>query len=214
MPWPKSSISLSIASARPSTLATPSPISRMTPTVCLAAAALAPAICASISWTRSAMVVPHSSGAHRAVPRARPAGRARCRRRRRCRPDAHAADQRRDSRANDVSSAGAVAARQVRLDARRAGRRSAASALSTTAVCRSRSRRTSRWKSASTASEPRRPDRRRARCATWRTRSSSSVPFDEAQPEELSRASRRTLRFAFIVPTLPAAAAVSSASRR
>ncbi len=34
MPWPKSSISLSITSLRPSTLATPSPISRMTPTFC------------------------------------------------------------------------------------------------------------------------------------------------------------------------------------
>ena len=34
MPWPKSSISLSMASASPSILATPSPISRMMPTFC------------------------------------------------------------------------------------------------------------------------------------------------------------------------------------
>ena len=55
MPLPKSSISLSMTSASPSTLATPSPISRMTPTFCLAVAVLAPAICASISCTRSAI---------------------------------------------------------------------------------------------------------------------------------------------------------------
>src|SRR5262245_30343133 len=52
MPWPRSIISLSMASARPSILATPSPISRITPTVFLAVAALAPAICSSISRSR------------------------------------------------------------------------------------------------------------------------------------------------------------------
>src|SRR5262245_22676364 len=55
MPRPKSSISLSITSARPSIRATPSPISRMTPTLCLRLADLAIAICASISCTRSIM---------------------------------------------------------------------------------------------------------------------------------------------------------------
>src|SRR5215218_3576268 len=55
MPWPKSSISLSMTSARPSTLATPSPISRMMPTLRLPAATLAPKICASISCTKSAI---------------------------------------------------------------------------------------------------------------------------------------------------------------
>src|ERR1700756_4353339 len=55
MPLPKSSTSLSISSARPSTLATPSPISRITPTFCLAAVALTPAICASISLSKSAI---------------------------------------------------------------------------------------------------------------------------------------------------------------
>ena len=54
MPLPRSIISLSIASVRPSILATPSPISRMTPTFCLAAAVFAPAICASISCSRFA----------------------------------------------------------------------------------------------------------------------------------------------------------------
>src|SRR5581483_299010 len=49
MPFPKSSISLSIASVRPSILATPSPISRTIPTFCLEAPVLTPAICASIS---------------------------------------------------------------------------------------------------------------------------------------------------------------------
>src|SRR3954468_20632978 len=53
MPPPKSSISLSITSPSPSILATPSPISRIVPTVCLAVAALAPAICSSISVSRS-----------------------------------------------------------------------------------------------------------------------------------------------------------------
>ena len=62
MPLPKSSISLSIASVRPSILATPSPISRTTPTFCLAGVVLTPAICASISCSRSAhMVSPQTS---------------------------------------------------------------------------------------------------------------------------------------------------------
>src|ERR1017187_2266784 len=51
-PLPKSSISLSIASVRPSILATPSPISRTTPTFCFAVAAFAPVIWASISCSR------------------------------------------------------------------------------------------------------------------------------------------------------------------
>src|SRR5262245_37882236 len=54
-PLPKSIISLSMASVRPSSLATPSPSSRMMPTFCLAAAVFAPAICASISCNRSAI---------------------------------------------------------------------------------------------------------------------------------------------------------------
>src|SRR5262249_24490892 len=52
MPWPRSIISLSMASARPSTRATPSPISRITPTLCFAVAAVTPAISASISRSR------------------------------------------------------------------------------------------------------------------------------------------------------------------
>ena len=55
MPLPKSSISFSMTSPRPSTLATPSPISRMTPMFCLTAVAFAPAICASMSCIRLAM---------------------------------------------------------------------------------------------------------------------------------------------------------------
>src|SRR6185503_10747397 len=51
-PWPRSIISFSIASARPSTRATPSPISRITPTLCLAAFAFAPVISASISCSK------------------------------------------------------------------------------------------------------------------------------------------------------------------
>src|SRR5271170_5887312 len=51
-PLPKSSISLSIVSVRPSIFATPSPISRTTPTFCFAVAAFAPLICASISCNR------------------------------------------------------------------------------------------------------------------------------------------------------------------
>src|SRR5262245_11263244 len=51
-PSPKSSISLYIASARPSTLATPSPISRTTPTFCLVTAVFTPAICCSISCNK------------------------------------------------------------------------------------------------------------------------------------------------------------------
>src|SRR5262245_40511120 len=55
MPWPRSIISLSIASVRPSIRATPSAISRMTPTFCLTVVALAPAISTSISVKRSAI---------------------------------------------------------------------------------------------------------------------------------------------------------------
>src|SRR5438552_2939988 len=51
-PLPKSSISLSIASVRPSILATPSPISRTLPTFCLATEVFTPAIWASISCNR------------------------------------------------------------------------------------------------------------------------------------------------------------------
>src|SRR2546426_12011619 len=54
-PLPRSIISLSMASVRPSSLATPSPSSRMMPTFCLAAAVFAPAICASVSCNRSAI---------------------------------------------------------------------------------------------------------------------------------------------------------------
>src|SRR5215510_10900943 len=51
-PLPKSSISLSIASVRPSIFATPSPISRTIPTFCFAAVVLTPAICVSISCNK------------------------------------------------------------------------------------------------------------------------------------------------------------------
>src|SRR5438552_4071056 len=51
-PLPKSSISLSIASVRPSILATPSPISRTLPTFCLATEVFTPAIWVSISRNR------------------------------------------------------------------------------------------------------------------------------------------------------------------
>src|SRR5688572_33344150 len=49
-PLPKSSISLSIASVRPSILATPSETSRTVPTFCFETDVFTPAICASISW--------------------------------------------------------------------------------------------------------------------------------------------------------------------
>src|SRR5687768_14953790 len=48
-PLPKSSISLSLARARPSILATPSPISRTVPTFSFSVAALSPVMRASIS---------------------------------------------------------------------------------------------------------------------------------------------------------------------
>ena len=84
MPLPRSSISLSIASVRPSILATPSPISRMTPTFCLAAAVFAPAICASISCNR---LLIRSSSRSKTLSPARSSPRpARCRRTRRCPP--------------------------------------------------------------------------------------------------------------------------------
>src|SRR5438552_260471 len=51
-PLPKSSISLSMASVRPSILATPSPISRTLPTFCRATEVFTPAIWASISCNR------------------------------------------------------------------------------------------------------------------------------------------------------------------
>src|SRR5438552_6952316 len=51
-PLPKSSISLSMASVRPSILATPSPISRTVPTFCLATEVFMPVIWASISCNR------------------------------------------------------------------------------------------------------------------------------------------------------------------
>src|SRR6266568_5057995 len=51
-PLPKSSISLSIASAKPSILATPSPISRTVPTFCLTVVVLTPEIWASISCNK------------------------------------------------------------------------------------------------------------------------------------------------------------------
>src|SRR6266542_3493711 len=51
-PLPKSSISLSMASVRPSILATPSPISRTVPTFCLATEVFTPEIWASISCNR------------------------------------------------------------------------------------------------------------------------------------------------------------------
>src|SRR5215468_10689133 len=63
MPCPRSSISLSIASVRPSTLATPSPTSRMMPTFCLLDVPLASLICASISCNRSVIFPsPRSTG--------------------------------------------------------------------------------------------------------------------------------------------------------
>src|SRR5437899_1664672 len=52
MPFPKSSISLSIAPVRPSIFATPSPISRTVPTFCRAVAVLTPEIWASISCNK------------------------------------------------------------------------------------------------------------------------------------------------------------------
>src|SRR5437879_3879572 len=58
IPWPRSSISLSMTSLRPSTRATPSPISRITPTFCLSVTAFAPAIRASISCTRVLIASP------------------------------------------------------------------------------------------------------------------------------------------------------------
>src|SRR6185503_19803646 len=51
-PCPRSSISFTMTSASPSTRATPSPTSRMTPMLCLVIPVLAPAICASISVSR------------------------------------------------------------------------------------------------------------------------------------------------------------------
>src|SRR5438045_6049260 len=51
-PLPKSSISLSMASVRPSIFATPSPISRTVPTFSLATEVFTPAIWASISCSR------------------------------------------------------------------------------------------------------------------------------------------------------------------
>src|SRR5690348_15112095 len=56
-PCPKSSISLSLARVRPSTLATPSPISRTVPTFCFSVAVLTPAIWDSISCSRVAINV-------------------------------------------------------------------------------------------------------------------------------------------------------------
>src|SRR4030095_4691858 len=68
MPWPRSSISLSIASFRPSTFAMPSPISRIPPTFWRTPAALAPAICSSISFSRSAILLhPDSIQSSRSV---------------------------------------------------------------------------------------------------------------------------------------------------
>ncbi len=51
-PLPKSSISFSMASVRPSIFATPSPISRTTPTFWRATEVLMPEICASISCSK------------------------------------------------------------------------------------------------------------------------------------------------------------------
>ena len=76
---------------------------------------------------------------------------------------------------NDVVESRAVHAREAGLDVRRAGRRRSGVALSTTAVCRSRSSRTSRWKSDKTAQRAAAADAA-SRCATWRTRASSSAP--------------------------------------
>src|SRR5688572_299407 len=62
-PCPRSSISLTMTSARPSTRATPSPISRMTPTVCRVTPLLAAAISASMSASRldmNAYLIPRS----------------------------------------------------------------------------------------------------------------------------------------------------------
>src|SRR5262249_1844915 len=58
MPWPRSSISFSITSSSPSTRATPSPISRMMPTLRLIAAVLTPAIWRSRSCKRLAIFSP------------------------------------------------------------------------------------------------------------------------------------------------------------
>ena len=146
MPWPKSSISLSIASVRPSILATPSPISRMTPTFCLAAAVLAPAICASISCSRSA-IGPHLDASKTVLQRRQPG------------PhaavidiaahlDAHPADQRRAARRTTVVSPGPYTARQTRPRRSPANPAASGTALSTVAVCRARSSLTSRRKCA------------------------------------------------------------------
>src|SRR5690349_18330779 len=68
MPCPRSSISFNITLPRPSTRATPSPISRITPTLRRTAAVFAPAISVSRSWIRLDMM---TSGARSARPEAR-----------------------------------------------------------------------------------------------------------------------------------------------
>ena len=184
MPCPKSSISFSITSPSPSTRATPSPISRMTPTVCLAAAALAPAICASISWTRSAMVsyltltepasIARQPGAHAAVEHVAADA------------DPHAADER-GILAERRLQPGAVQSRQVWLRAslrsvvgqrRRAFDDGPMRVRDRAGPCAETS--------ASTASDPRRPDAA-TRSATCRTRGGSSWPSTTHSRKQLAR---------------------------
>ncbi len=59
-PSPKSSISFSMASERPSILATPSPISRTVPTFCLVTPVFSPEIWASMSCNNVLMCLNYS----------------------------------------------------------------------------------------------------------------------------------------------------------
>ena len=126
MPWPKSSISFSMTSPRPSTLATPSPISRMTPTVCLAVAAFGARRSALRFPGPGRPCVPHRHSVTSA-PRSPPAWRARCRRRRRCRRLMRMPPISAGLSANDVSNPGPyMRARPARTSSRsvvRQGRR-------------------------------------------------------------------------------------------
>ena len=209
MPWPKSSISLSMTSASPSTLATPSPISRMMPTLCLAAAALAPAICASISCTRSAIASspprtsqpclerrqagPHAVVVHIAAD-----------------PDPHPADERGILGEGRFESRPYTRARPAWMSSRMSGT-SGVGALDERPCA-------GRYRVAPAAGSPTGwPARRgvwtrRCRCATWRARPSSSTPLTR-QSRNSCRAARLTFRFAFIVP-VPSSAGCWLAARR
>ena len=181
-------------SPSPSTLATPSPISRMMPTVCLAAGALGAGDLrfdfldqvghdVSTSLLTSPASIAASLAAHAAVIDVA------------AHADPHAADERRVLLEGRLQPGRRTCAPGWRSMSSRRSPRQRRGALDD-GRCRSSSSRTSRWKSERTPSAPRRPDAATP-AATWRARADPAA-VDEAQTEEMRAPSVCAFRVTFI----------------